>query len=337
MSGGLLEVVPAWVEVNPVSLDRPFGVYLWSVFTHFFELISGYPAEEFAFVRGQTVLASSEQAFSIIALYYVVIFGGRKLISVLGVPPVKLNALFQVHNALLTTVSFTLLTLSVEQLIPIVVKNGIFYGICDKGAWTQELITLYYLNYITKYIELLDTVFLVLKQKPLTFLHTYHHGATALLCFSQLMGHTSVSWVPITLNLAVHVVMYFYYFLSARGIRVWWKEWVTKFQIIQFVIDLGFVHFASYTYFANKFDVLYGLPWLKHWGTCYGEEYAAIWGCTILSSYLVLFISFYIRVYNKRSQKKVTKNQKVTENISTAKTTGVSDGSPVPTSRSRRV
>ena len=69
-------------------------------------------------------------------------------------------------------------------------------------------------------------------------------------------------------------------------------------QIAQFVIDLGFVYFASYTYFSAQY-----FPWLPTKGICAGEEFAAFAGVSILSSYLVLFIGFYISTYKKPVRK----------------------------------
>ncbi|TVY40932.1 putative elongation of fatty acids protein [Lachnellula occidentalis] len=287
----------AFLESLPIpSLDRPFGVHLWPLFSKAFELVAGYPADEFKFVAGETPMSTLRDTSIFVAVYYTIIFSGREWMR--NREPFKLKSLFLIHNFVLTAVSAILLALFIEELLPTVVRKGIFYAICDHdGGWTQPLVVLYYLTYLTKYLELLDTVFLFLKKKPLTFLHCYHHGATAVLCYTQLIGHTSVSWVPITLNLTVHVVMYWYYFQSARGVRISWKEWVTRLQIIQFVIDLGFVYFASYTYFSSTY-----FTWMPHSGQCAGEEFAAFAGMIILSSYLVLFISFYLATYSKEGK-----------------------------------
>lgn len=56
----------------------------------------------------------------------------------------------------------------------------------------------------------------------------------------------------------------------------------------------GFVYFASWDYYASTHA-----PWLPHVGRCAGRPLAAIAGCSILSSYLVLFVLFYLSTYKK--------------------------------------
>lgn len=93
-------------------------------------------------------------------------------------------------------------------------------------------------------------------------------------------------------------------------------------QITQFVIDICIVYFAStsssptlhlwfavltvllletaYAYYAST----YFKGRLPSPGTCAGEEHAAIFGCSLLTSYLFLFIDFYFRTYKGGSKGK---------------------------------
>ncbi|EJU02010.1 GNS1/SUR4 membrane protein [Dacryopinax primogenitus] len=247
-------------------------------------------------VHGESPISTWPVVTGWLVGYLGVIFGIREIMK--PYKPLKLNGLFQIHNLFLVTVSALVLVLMLEEILPHWYKHGFFSAICNTTAWTPRMEFYYIVNYYIKYVELIDTVFLVLKKKPLAFLHVFHHAATALLCFTQLEGRTSVSWVVISINLAVHVLMYYYYYATAGGAKIWWKKYLTTFQIVQFVIDLFVVYFATYSYFAaTRWDA----PSL---GTCAGTEGAALFGCGLLTSYLFLFISFYINTYTKKGAKK---------------------------------
>ena len=154
-------------SVSWPTLDRPFGIEMWPVFEKIWGSVRDFPPQNFRFVPGSTPMSTLKETIAVLTAYYIIIFGGRELMK--RREAFKFNPIFKAHNLFLTILSGGLLILFIEQLLPTVVRKGIFYSICDAdGGWTHRLVTLYYLNYITKYIELLDTVFLVLKKKPLS-------------------------------------------------------------------------------------------------------------------------------------------------------------------------
>jgi len=160
------------------------------------------------------------------------------------------------------------------------------------------------LNFLTKFYELFDTIWLVIRGSELQFLHVYHHSMTLYLCFTQLWGRAAVQWVPISLNLFTHIVMYYYYALTALGYRPWWKRWVTTIQIVQFVIDIVAAYACVFLLWISFIPATEGTRWANG---CEGTYWAAVSGIGILSSYLWLFLVFYGKTYEKsKTQKKDT-------------------------------
>lgn len=127
------------------TLDRPFGVHLWPIFSRAFELVAGYPADDFRFEAGKTPMSTLKETSIFVVIYYIIIFGGREWMR--NREPFKLKTLFIIHNFYLTAISAILLALFVEQLLPTIVRHGIFFAICDhEGGWTQPLVVLYYVR-----------------------------------------------------------------------------------------------------------------------------------------------------------------------------------------------
>jgi fatty acid elongase 3 len=205
------------------------------------------------------------------------------------------------HNFFLSVSSLFLLIALLENILPNLLKHGILWTICNDEAYSQKLEVLYYVNYLLKYYELLDTVFLVLSKKNLEFLHVYHHSATLLLCYTQLVAKTSVQWVPITINLLVHVIMYFYYGRTAMGAKIWWKKYLTTFQIVQFVIDFVVIWFCILSYYIIDAFLAPRHIWFHEGINCRGNWWSAWTGAIIITSYLFLFISFFKKTYPEKS------------------------------------
>jgi fatty acid elongase 3 len=135
------------IEYGFPTLDRPFGLSLWPLFERAFVPVMGYLPQDFRYKQGETPMSTFAATATALITYYVVVFGGREVMRTR--PAQKLNGLFMVHNFYLTAISGVLLALFLEQLIPTVLRHGVFYGICNHaGGWTDKLVILYYVSWV---------------------------------------------------------------------------------------------------------------------------------------------------------------------------------------------
>lgn len=92
----------------------------------------------------------------------------------------------------------------------------------DNSPRAWQLSFLIYIHYNNKFIELLDTMFMILrkKNKQISFLHVYHH---CLLLWSWFLvcrfGCGGDAYFGAVVNSGVHVLMYSYYLVRTLNVR----------------------------------------------------------------------------------------------------------------------
>ncbi|KAH8407672.1 hypothetical protein KR222_010228, partial [Zaprionus bogoriensis] len=145
-----------------------------------------------------------------------------------------------------------------------------------------------YAYFINKILDLLDTIFFVLRKsyKQVTFLHVYHHILMVYFFYwvVNLYGFGAQFSVLAFLNTFVHSVMYFYYLISALkpGLSgsLWWKKYITLIQIIQFLIILlqavymlVFNRDCNFPLYAQILLIVQSVLMIKMFGTFYIRAY----------------------------------------------------------------
>lgn len=157
--------------------------------------------------------------------------------------PFKINGIIQVYNA----VQVILCLYLVQQSIQYCYSKG-YSLLCEPVDYSTTPRALNiargaYFYYLLKILDLLDTVFFVLrkKQNQVTFLHVYHHAGMLALVWHGIKyfaGGHSVFFGAI--NSFVHMVMYSYYLVTSLKPEyknnIWWKKHITQLQIIQFLL-----------------------------------------------------------------------------------------------------
>jgi len=271
------------------------------IFERIFTNLVGFHPNDFRFLLpdGQpnpnVPLASTSSVAIVTTLYLIGVFVLPGLLRTR--PAYSPRWIKAFHNGVLCVGSLLLLLLIGESLIPLL-STGMWEGMCTGEDYPhrRRLLVLYYINFLFKCYEFLDTLFLILAKKRVDVLQWYHHAATFLLCYAQLRGRSTTQWVIITLNLIVHVLMYYYFFVTTLGGRVGWKRYLTLLQIVQFVLGICCGLFVNLSIVAG---------WLVpgHPGCPGCSPGASFLGLAVLFSYLLLFVLFYRRTYKQRNDK----------------------------------
>lgn len=146
-----------------------------------------------------------------------------------------------------------------------------------------------WVHYTNKYLEFLDTVFMVLRGRmdQVSFLHVYHHATIAWCWWIGLsLMPTGDSYFGALCNSFIHVLMYSYYALALLRIPCPWKKIITQAQLIQF---------ASV--------IFYSCHCMRAWKTDEVETRHMM--CIVIqvwemSSLFLLFMLFYRKSYSKK-------------------------------------
>jgi len=167
----------------------------------------------------------------------------------------------------------------------------------DVSPTTMRLINAHWWYFASKVVEFLDTLFFILRKKnnQISFLHVYHHWSMLLMQWSMMKFIPGgASYFGPLCNSFIHAVMYTYYMLTAVGPHMqkylWWKRYLTKMQITQFLLIVGY---CTSLIFLDLKGIFLFFSWLKWF---------------YVMTLLVLFGNFYIKAYRREKKSASTSN-----------------------------
>ncbi|KAG8470089.1 hypothetical protein KFE25_008510 [Diacronema lutheri] len=230
------------------------------------------------------------------ALYLAMVFGGSKYFEsrkpMSGLKDYMFT--YNLYQVIINVWCIVAFLVEVRRAGMSVVGNKV-----DVGPSSFRLGFVTWVHYNNKYVELLDTVWMVLRKKSaqVSFLHVYHHCLLMWAWFIVIkFGNGGDAYFGGMLNSIIHVMMYSYYTMALLGWSCPWKRYLTQAQLLQFCVCLAHSIWAAVT-------------GVYPWRICLVE----VW---VMVSMLVLFTRFYNESYAKE---RASKAQALEAKAATAK------------------
>jgi len=250
------------------------------------------PFKEFEYQSGVTLFSAWPWPISMCFGYLISVYILNNWMK--GRPKFDLYWIRVIHNSFLSLASFVMVLGVLKEVVYLYTNYGIESLLCDEQGRQGSQTTLffwYYVFFLSKFYEFIDTYILIARHKPITFLHCFHHFITAFLCWVGLYSRMSPQWIVIALNGSIHVFMYYYFLAGTLGFDVWWKKYLTSAQIVQFCLDLIGIGTWWYYYLGLKRQ-------------CAGNPAALLFANFVLGSFLLLFVNFYRKTYSQKGGEK---------------------------------
>lgn len=241
------------------------------------------------------ILARNHHVHIIASLTYVIIvFFGQSMLK--NRRPLSLKPLLFLWNTSLAVFSILGAIRMYQDFKRYHSMGGFYKSLCftieDEipGIWTFAFC-------LSKIAEFGDTILLVLRKRPVIFLHWYHHVTVLMFTWVACSEASSVGRTFMLMNFVVHSIMYTYYALQSIGIRSpkLISISITTLQILQMLGGIS--------------AILYARKQLQDKRECFPGKLTVPFGLVIYGSYLVLFCNFFIQTYLMgKSKRNTTKN-----------------------------
>ena len=230
-----------------------------------------------------------------IPLYWMMVFFGPRLME--KREAFKLRVPLMLWNLLLCGLSIFMFLGMVFPIISFLLKEGFRQLMCMPGGELYFGLPFFsvWLFALSKFLELVDTLFIILRKRPVHFLHWYHHTTVLAYTWFAVVTLAAPGAMFAAVNAGVHCVMYFYYFLASIGSRPSWGILVTIIQLTQMLVGI-------------TISILWVIYYLSAEGCTMAYPQAYMWSTSALyASYFILFLKFFIERYVQKGSPTATK------------------------------